>query len=90
MSVEYYELYEVQGEFVTADLMVWRRYRRRTPGIVEQMLDSNSHLSHVHRQGPFIPVGTLVRMPIDPTLIRGGQTGMAEEQLWTDRRGYRL
>jgi phage tail protein X len=69
MAVVSYELLTVQGEYITADLLVWRRYRRRAIGIVERLLDDNPHLARLHREGPFLPVGTQLRIPIDPALM---------------------
>ena len=80
----------VQSEFVTADLIVWKRYRRRATGIVELMLDANPQLSHGHRKSPFIPVGTFIRVPIDPSLIMGRPQILPTDSLWTDRAGYRI
>ena len=77
-------------EYTTADLAVWRRYRRRCPGIVEIFLDTNPQLSVVHRTTPFIPPGTLVRIPIDPDLILGKPPPSATVDLWTDRAGYTI
>lgn len=69
--VDSYELVSVAGEFITADVLVWRRYRRRAPGILELLLDANPHLAPIHRETPFLPVGTEVRIPIDSDLLRG-------------------
>jgi len=82
MSITSYEILTVKGDHVTADLIVWRRYRVRAPGIVEAMLDANPHLARIHRLGPFIPVGTQVRIPIDAELIAKGPKPK-EIELWT-------
>jgi hypothetical protein len=37
--------------------------------LVEAMLDVNPQLSRIHRETPFIPPGTEVRIPIDPDLL---------------------
>jgi len=71
MAITSYEYVTVQGEFITADLLVWRRYKCPSYGIVEALLDTNPHLARLHRNGPFIPVGTQVRVPIDPDILRG-------------------
>lgn len=84
MSVTGFELFQVQGEFITADLIVWRRYRRPAPGILEIMLDSNPQLAYVHQFTPFIPAGTYVRIPIDPTILAGKPLSSVEavSNLW--------
>jgi phage tail protein X len=71
MTITSYEYLTVQGDFITADLLVWRRYKVPSYGIVEAMLDRNPHLARIHRNGPFLPVGTQVRIPIDPDILRG-------------------
>lgn len=71
MAVDSYELVTVQSDFVTADLIIWRRYRISAPKMVERMLDDNPHLSKLHRTSPFLPVGTQVRIPIDPDILTG-------------------
>jgi phage tail protein X len=66
-----YDLVTVQSDYNTADLILWRRYRTLAFGMVERMLDDNPHLARVHRISPFLPVGTQVRIPIDPEVLRG-------------------
>ena len=74
--------------YVTADLLVWKRYRARAPGMLELMLDANPQLAFVHRFTPFIPVGTYVRVPIDPALVLDKPPTLPQDSLWTDREGY--
>jgi phage tail protein X len=69
--IDSYDLVTVQGEFVTCDLLVWRRYKMATRGIVEALLDANPHLALLHKQSCFLPIGTQVRIPIDPDVLRG-------------------
>jgi phage tail protein X len=69
VAIEGYEIFIVQGEYITADLIVWRRYRCRTPKLVERLLDDNPRLAKVHRYSPFLPIGMHVRIPIDPDLL---------------------
>lgn len=71
MAITAYEFVTVQSDFVTADLIVWRRYRMRSTGIVEAMLDLNPHLAIIHQEGPFLPIGTQVRVPIDLEMLKG-------------------
>ena len=89
MTIQSYELYMVQSEGVTADLIVWQRYKMRSPGIVEAMLDANPQLAVVHKNGPFIPVGTFIRIPIDQDIL-SGRRPISVPDLWTDRSGYAL
>ena len=71
MAVTGYELITVSGAYISADVLVWRRYRVRAPGVLERLLDDNPHLAKLHRESPFLPVGTNVRLPIDPEILAG-------------------
>jgi phage tail protein X len=82
MAIVSYELLTVQGDRITADLLVWRRYRIKAPGIVEALLDLNPHLAHVHREGPFIRPGVQVRMPIDPLILANAPKSRPTITLW--------
>lgn len=58
---EIIERITVEGEFITVSLIVWRRFRRPMPGLVEQILDLNPGLAAF---GPYLPVGTTFDMPV--------------------------
>lgn len=66
-----WETIGIRGDKVTADLIIWRRYRRQAPGILEAMLDANPDLARAHRYGPFLPIGLVIQVPIDGDIIRG-------------------
>jgi phage tail protein X len=51
----------IEGEFITVSLIVWRRFRRPMPGLVEQILDINPGLADL---GPYLPVRTTFDMPV--------------------------
>ena len=51
----------VEGEFITVSLIVWRRFRRPMPGLVEQIYHMNPGLSEL---GAFLPIGTTLDMPV--------------------------
>jgi phage tail protein X len=51
----------VEGEFITVSLIVWRRFRRPLPGLVEQTYDMNPGLGEL---GAFLPVGATFDMPV--------------------------
>ncbi len=55
------ETITVQGEAITAALLVWRRFKRPMPGLVERLYEINPRLALI---GPFLPVGTVIRLPI--------------------------
>ena len=71
MAVESYDLVTVQGDYVTVDLLVWRRYKIPARGILELLLEANPHLALLHKESCFLPVGTQVRIPIDPDILSG-------------------
>lgn len=60
----------VEGEFITVSLIVWRRFKRPMPGLLEQILDLNPGLAAF---GPWLPVGTTFDMPVptprEPALL---------------------
>jgi phage tail protein X len=70
-TTESYELVTVQGDFVTCDALVWRRYKIPAYGVLERLLDANPHLALLHKQSCFLPVGTQVRIPIDQEILKG-------------------
>lgn len=61
MSVETIETVIIQGEAITASLLVWRRFRKPMPGLVERVLDINPGLADA---GVFLPLGAAVKIPI--------------------------
>ena len=69
LNITGFELITVQGDRITADLLLWRRYRGPTPGLVEAMLDLNPQIARAHRESPFLPLGMQVRIPIDLDLL---------------------
>jgi phage tail protein X len=60
----------VEGEEITLSLLVWRRFRRPVPGLIEQILDRNVGLADL---GAELPPGTvldlLVPAPRQPQLL---------------------
>ena len=51
----------VEGDFITVSLVVWRRFKRPMPGLVEQIHDLNPGLAGL---GAFLPLGTTFNMPV--------------------------
>jgi phage tail protein X len=56
-----YERITIQGEQLTLSLIVWRRFHRPMPGLVELTLDINQDLADL---GSVLPVGTEFLLPI--------------------------
>jgi phage tail protein X len=90
MTIVGFELHTVASEYVSADLIIWKKYMGRAIGMFELMLDANPQLSVAHRRSPFIPVGVYVRVPIDPEKILGKPQVLPQDSLWTDRQGMQL
>ena len=55
------ETVTVEGELITVSLIVWRRFKRPMPGLVEAIHDLNPGLADL---GTWLPVGTVFAMPI--------------------------
>ncbi len=55
------ETVTIEGEFLTVSLIVWRRFKRPMPGLVEAIHDLNPGLADL---GAWLPVGTIFAMPI--------------------------
>jgi len=64
------ETVTVEGELLSVSLIVWRRFKRPMPGLVEAIHDLNLGLADL---GTCLPVGTVFAMPIptprEPTLL---------------------
>jgi phage tail protein X len=56
------ETYTVATDGLTLSRIVWNRFKRSMPGLVERILDATPSLA---RSGPYLPVGTVVQIPID-------------------------
>ena len=82
MTVTSYDLVTVGSDFITADTILWRRYRTRAPKMVERLLDDNPHLAKHHRYSPFLPVGTQVRIPLDYEVMSGAPQKKNSIVLW--------
>ena len=55
------ETVTIEGELLTVSLIVWRRFKRPMPGLVEAIHDLNPGLADL---GSWLPVGTVFAMPI--------------------------
>jgi len=82
VPVSSYDLVTVGSDRITVDLIIWRRYRNKAPGMIERMLDDNPHLAKFHRYSPFLPVGTQVRIPIDTDILKGTPQKKNSVVLW--------
>lgn len=89
MAINGVDLITIEGDEITADLLVWRRYKRRAPYMFEAMLDMNPHLARHHRNGPFIPLGVQVAIPIDSGLLQGKPIPIDTVTVWGQAAGYR-
>ena len=55
------ETITVSADQLTLADLVWRKYRRPIPGLVEQVLNLNPGLAQL---GPYLPLGTVVLLPV--------------------------
>ena len=55
------ETVTVEGDGLTVSVIVWRRFKRTMPGLVEAIYDQNPGLADL---GQILPVGTSFDMPI--------------------------
>lgn len=55
------ETVTVAGDDLTVSLIVWRRFKRPMPGLVEEIYETNRGLADL---GPILPVGTIFTIPI--------------------------
>lgn len=65
-------IYSLQND--TVDAICWRNYGRSS-GVVEAVLEANSHLSEL---GPLLPMGTKIQLPE----IQTQQNKTQSIQLW--------
>ena len=71
ITVDSYDLVTVEGDFITVDLVIWRRYRNVTRGATERMLDDNPHLAEMSRSTPFLLPQTQLRIPLNNDMLKG-------------------
>ncbi len=70
------ETVTVEGDDITLSLIVWRRFKRPMPGLVEAILDQNFGLAEL---GQTLPVGTVFQMPVP---VPRDQTVLDPIRLW--------
>lgn len=63
MAESHIESVVVRGQGITVPLLVWRRFKRKMPGLVEQIFKASPWLAN---HGPILPIGTVVDIPIPP------------------------
>ena len=56
-----FEVLTVPQEQMTLDLLLWRRFKQETPGLVEKVYELNPGIASL---GMFLPVGTKVTVEI--------------------------
>jgi len=76
MATETIESFTIGSEGMTVSLLVWRRFRRPMAGLVERIYSINPALA---RQGPFLEVGTVVKVPIP---AEKGEPEVTPVRLW--------
>lgn len=66
-----YEVVRIEGENIEPAKLIWRRYKRPAPGIHELFLALNPHLAPHLGTSAYLPVGEIVRIPLDHRLLSG-------------------
>jgi phage tail protein X len=64
MTASTTETITIAGAEITLPLLIWRRFRRPMPGLVEATLVANPGLADL---GPVIPVGTVITLSVPVT-----------------------
>ena len=77
MASESIETVTVQTDGMTASLIVWRRFKRAMPGLVERLYQLNPGLGDA---GVIIPIGTVIKLPIPASV--GGTAEVTPVRLW--------
>ncbi len=66
-----WETVRIKGEGIAPDLLLWRRYKMPSPGMLELMLDRNPQIMEDLAVGPFLAVGRIIHVPIDRDTLEG-------------------
>jgi phage tail protein X len=84
MATITWEYVQIQGDNITPARLLWRRYKRPGRGMLGLFLDANPELSakDVLGAGPFLPVGAVVRIPIDTDLLAGKPPPLKQIRLY--------
>lgn len=90
VRIDGFEVIEIAGDDIPADLLVWRRYRTRARGIFEAFLDLNPLLAEGSRVSPFMQVGLQVRIPINSDLMKNRPQPIATRTVWGEANQYKL
>lgn len=77
MATETIETVTVMSETLTVSLLVWRRFQKPMPGLVERVYALNPGLS---LSGVFMPLGAEVKIPIPAAAT--GKTEVTPVRLW--------
>ncbi|WP_127076133.1 tail protein X [Rhodomicrobium lacus] len=70
------ETVTIRGEGITLDLLLWRKYGRTRPNLVEAALLLNPGLAAL---GAELPLGTVVTLPDEPEATTTTETAIS---LW--------
>lgn len=73
------ETQTVRTAATTLSLMIWRRFLRPMPGLLEDTLGRNPGLADL---GPILPVGTSFDLRVDTPRNTGAGAALAPISLW--------
>lgn len=71
------ETIKVEREGLTLSRLLWGRFKKQVPGMIEQVLSINPGLAAL---GPFLPVGTAIKVPIPAP--RNNNADITPVRLW--------
>jgi hypothetical protein len=77
-----YEYVKIQGDEITPSQLIWRRYKRPARTILGLFLDVNPELAGPLGTSPFLPIGMVVRVPIDRDILAGRPPPMTQVRLY--------
>lgn len=72
------EVLTVKSERTTLDLLLWRRFKREVPGLVEDTLSRNPGLA---RLGVLLPLGLTIKVKV-PAPVPTGRGAVPVVQLY--------
>jgi phage tail protein X len=71
------ETVALAGEGMMLDAILWQRFRKPTPGLLEKALDINPGLAAL---GPMLPHGTIINIPVQRQVAQAPT--LAPVSLW--------
>lgn len=61
ITISGYEEHTVGSDYITLSMIIWQRWSRHMPGLLELTMETNRDIEDA---GTVLPLGTIVRLPI--------------------------